>query len=273
MQKAETMQYEELFISFFVYQLRPGRPVLLHGANYEKEAVFLAKQPVPFVNMREVSARYNLHPGHYIIIPCTFHPHKESDFLLRVYTERKAEAEVVDVPSVIPPPTPAEDKMEKLFLKHSGGDKQMDAMEMKSALNEAITGAYFDTETSRALLALMDRDMSGYLNVEEFKKMMKEVKVWKDAFVAFDTDKSGSIDTYELSKVFKTIGFTLSRRVLSHIVRRYGGKRRRLGLEDFVHCCSRIVVMYSQFAKYKQPETEGKAQLSLEEWLATTLYY
>jgi len=37
-----------------------------------------------------VFARIDLDPGHYIIIPCTFEPNKEGEFLLRIFTERVA---------------------------------------------------------------------------------------------------------------------------------------------------------------------------------------
>ena len=44
-----------------------------------------------FTNAREVQARFDLEPGRYIIIPCTFKPGEEGDFLLRIFTEGFAE--------------------------------------------------------------------------------------------------------------------------------------------------------------------------------------
>ena len=41
-----------------------------------------------FTNAREVQARFDVDPGRYIIIPCTFKPGEEGDFLLRIFTER-----------------------------------------------------------------------------------------------------------------------------------------------------------------------------------------
>ena len=40
-----------------------------------------------FVNLKEVSARFDLTPGTYVIIPSTFDQGEEGDFLLRVYSE------------------------------------------------------------------------------------------------------------------------------------------------------------------------------------------
>ena len=56
-----------------------------------------------FVNMREVSDRFKLPPGDYLVVPCTFEPNQEGDFILRVYTEKKEEVKYVFVDKNICP--------------------------------------------------------------------------------------------------------------------------------------------------------------------------
>ena len=41
----------------------------------------------PFIDSRQVSARLKLQPGTYVIVPCTYGPDEEGDFLLRVLAE------------------------------------------------------------------------------------------------------------------------------------------------------------------------------------------
>ncbi|MGH0166573.1 UNVERIFIED_CONTAM: hypothetical protein FKN15_051006 [Acipenser sinensis] len=45
-----------------------------------------------YINMRELSERFKLPPGDYVIVPTTFKPHTEANFLLRIFSEKKAES-------------------------------------------------------------------------------------------------------------------------------------------------------------------------------------
>lgn len=41
-----------------------------------------------YINYREISGRFELEPGHYVIIPSTYNIDDESTFMLRVFGEK-----------------------------------------------------------------------------------------------------------------------------------------------------------------------------------------
>ncbi|GFV81213.1 calpain-A [Trichonephila clavipes] len=41
----------------------------------------------PYVNYREVFGRFQMNPGHYIIVPATYEPDSPGSFYMRVYSD------------------------------------------------------------------------------------------------------------------------------------------------------------------------------------------
>ena len=49
-----------------------------------------------YINSREVTKRFKVRPGNYVIIPSTYEDDRECDFLLRILTEQDIEANSLD---------------------------------------------------------------------------------------------------------------------------------------------------------------------------------
>ncbi|NXD18261.1 CAN1 protein, partial [Nothocercus nigrocapillus] len=83
-------------IGFAVYEVPSGAHVGKSGVHLKRE-FFLANasraRSEQFINLREVSTRFRLPPGEYVVVPSTFEPDKEGDFVLRVFSEKKAGTE------------------------------------------------------------------------------------------------------------------------------------------------------------------------------------
>lgn len=56
--------------------------------NFFKYNASVGRSPA-FINLREVTCRFKLPPGVYCIVPSTFDPNEEGEFLLRIFSEKQ----------------------------------------------------------------------------------------------------------------------------------------------------------------------------------------
>uniref|UniRef100_A0A671VUQ4 Calpain-3 n=1 Tax=Sparus aurata TaxID=8175 RepID=A0A671VUQ4_SPAAU len=91
MQKGRRMQRHQgarfLTIGFSIYQMcgqnqHLQKDFFLYTASKAKCKTY--------INLREVTERFRLPPGEYVIIPTTFQPHQEGEFILRVFSEKQS---------------------------------------------------------------------------------------------------------------------------------------------------------------------------------------
>jgi calpain, invertebrate len=90
MQKRRKIISDEkyLIIGFFVYKAREEDLIRkpLKKDFFEANCAVARSQ---FINLRENCSRFKLPPGHYFIIPSTFDPDYECEFIIRVFAENK----------------------------------------------------------------------------------------------------------------------------------------------------------------------------------------
>nr|XP_019920735.2 calpain-9-like isoform X1 [Crassostrea gigas]XP_019920737.2 calpain-9-like isoform X2 [Crassostrea gigas] len=273
----------QIAIGFDVYKLKYPQNKPLDGESAPRNALILKKRSGVYQYNREVTRRFDLTPGTYVIIPSTFRPHEEAEFMLRIYTEKIISSLVLDESNVgevkpeVKPPS-GRDPFRELFLKHAGEDGKLKAKELKefvlqlstTELNEPLK---FSTETCRSLITMMDRNKSGAVDHEEASKMWKEVKAYRAVFQQFDLDGSGTVDTYELDKLFSTLGFPVNRMVQTAIVRRYADRNNKIRLTDFIIVICKLTLMFQIF-KDQQVKTgrPDSATFSMNEFLYYTMY-
>jgi len=140
-----------------------------------------------YINSREVVGRYKLKPGDYVIVPSTFQPNEQGNFMLRIYTEKKIETKALDQetdysPTIKSKPlTQAEkaqyDELKKKFADIAGEDLEVDAFELKQMLNESdalaeVKTGNFSIDACRTMVAIYDDDMSGKLGFAEFTELL-----------------------------------------------------------------------------------------------------
>ncbi|XP_059691835.1 calpain-9 isoform X2 [Gavia stellata] len=250
--KLKKLGAEMLTIGYSIYE-SPGRDGHL-GKDFFRYHPSKARSKT-YINLREVSNRFKLPPGDYVLVPTTFEPHQEADFCLRIFSEKKAITEdldenvAIDLPEPLNP-SPQETEEEKqfraLFEQISGKDMEIAAEELEYVVNAVLKKTKnikfknLSLISCRNIISLMDTSGNGKLEFSEFKVFWEKMKKWINIFLLFDFDKSGTMSSYELRSALKAAGYQLNNYLLQLIVLRYSDEEFQIEFDDFLNCLIRL---------------------------------
>jgi calpain, invertebrate len=83
----------EEFIQFRVFKVKDGVEDDGTALKYYSSELDRVGTSGNYINKREVTKRFRVPPGDYVIMPSTYDENHECKFLLRVFTEQPVEAE------------------------------------------------------------------------------------------------------------------------------------------------------------------------------------
>uniref|UniRef100_A0A8C0YFF4 Calpain-1 catalytic subunit n=3 Tax=Cyprinus carpio TaxID=7962 RepID=A0A8C0YFF4_CYPCA len=196
-----------------------------------------------FINLREVSSRFRLPAGEYIIVPSTFEPQKEADFVLRVFSEKPQRLDESQIDA----------GFKSLFRQLAGADMEISTTELQTILNRII-GKHkdlktdgFGKESCRSMINLMDTDGSGKLGLTEFHVLWEKIKRYLQIFRDHDVDKSGTMSSYEMRRALEAAGFKLNNHLFQLIILRYTEEDLSVDFDNFVTCLVRLETMFKTF--------------------------
>ncbi|XP_065729032.1 calpain-3 isoform X4 [Phocoena phocoena] len=275
-------------IGFAIYEV----PKEMHGNKQHLQKDFFLynaskARSKTYINMREVSERFRLPPSEYVIVPSTYEPHQEGEFILRVFSEKRNLSEEVentisvDRPVVKPGSADQESEEQQqfgnIFRQIAGDDMEICADELKNILNRVVNKHKdlktqgFTLESCRSMIALMDTDGSGRLNLQEFHHLWKKIKAWQKIFKHYDTDQSGTINSYEMRNAINDAGFHLNNQLYDIITMRYADRSMNIDLDSFICCLLRLEGMFRAFNAFDK-DGDGIIKLNVLEWLQLTMY-
>ncbi|CAH2325222.1 calpain-1 catalytic subunit [Pelobates cultripes] len=237
-----------------------------------------------FINLREVSTRHKLPPGEYIVVPSTFEPNVESDFVLRFFSENKHGA--VEMDDEIKANLPTEEQLSEdqiddafknLFKQLAGADLEISVTELQSILNRIISKHKdlrtkgFSLESCRSMVNLMDKDGNGKLGLTEFNVLWNKIKSYLTIFRQFDMDKSGSMSAYEMRMAVEFAGFKLNNGLHQLLVTRYAEPDLAIDFDNFTCCLIRLETMF-RFFQNMDSDKDGVINFNLFTWLQMTMF-
>uniref|UniRef100_A0A3B4CJ32 Calpain 1, (mu/I) large subunit a n=1 Tax=Pygocentrus nattereri TaxID=42514 RepID=A0A3B4CJ32_PYGNA len=224
-------------IGFAIYEFRGCQNVHL------KKNFFLTHSSCArsetFINLREVSTRLRLPPGEYLIVPSTFEPSKEADFVLRVFTEKQSETEELDDDI-------SADLEEEEEISEDDIDDSFKSMfaQLAGEVNKDLKTDGFSMESCRTMVNLMDKDGSAHLGLVEFQILWNKIRKWLVIYRQFDLDKSGTMSSYEMRLAVESAGFKLNNRLNQILVARYA-ENESIDFDNFICCLVKLEAMFS----------------------------
>ncbi|XP_073792402.1 calpain-8 isoform X1 [Danio rerio] len=235
-----------------------------------------------FINLREVSERFKLPPGEYIIIPSTFEPHRKGSFILRVFAEKEADASQIgteisaDVKKHFISEKDIDPHFKRLFSQVAGSDSEVSVLELQQILNTVVSKRSnvktdgFSLETCRHIISLLDKDGSGKLGLLEFHTLWMKIQKYLEIFKHRDTDNSGTMSSLEMRDAVKEAGFQLNNDVLEVLIARYANQEYAIDFDSFVSCLIRLELLFKMFQLFDKKNT-GKIELDILQWLCLAL--
>ncbi|XP_056266886.1 calpain-2 catalytic subunit-like [Pseudoliparis swirei] len=231
-----------------------------------------------FINLREVSTRFKLPPGEYLVVPSTFEPHLNGDFCIRVFSEKQSETLPCDDPvsAELEDETVSDEEVDAgfrgLFTKLAGDDMEISAPELKTIMNKIVCKRTdiktdgFSLETCRVMVNLMDDSGNGKLGLGEFATLWKKVQRYLTIYKKNDSDNSGTMSTPEMRVAFKDAGFSLNNTIYQLLVARYSDPDMTIDFDNFTGCLMRLEMMFKIFKKLDAHDS-GSIELDFNQWL------
>ncbi|XP_018522604.1 calpain-2 catalytic subunit [Lates calcarifer] len=236
-----------------------------------------------FINMREVCDRFKLPPGEYVIIPSTFHPHKNGSFILRVFSEKQAATSPLeeDIKAEIEEEEISESDVDPhfkhLFKQIAGDDMEVSVFELVQILDNVVSHRSdiktngFSLETGRLIVSLLDKDESATLGLLEFHLLWNKIQKYLEIFKNHDTDNSGTMSSHEMRGAAMEAGFQVNSAVLQAIVSRYADAQYAIDFDSFVGCLIKMEMLFKMF-KALERDDSGKIELDMQQWLCLAIY-
>ncbi|KAJ8285133.1 hypothetical protein COCON_G00039830 [Conger conger] len=235
-----------------------------------------------FINLREVCSRFCLPPGEYLILPSTFQPHENGDFVVRVFSEKQADFQELDDPVEYNAKEEEIDeddvdqRFRSLFEQLAGQDCEISAFELRRILNKVITRRGdistdgFTLQTCRNMINLLDKDGTGKLGLVEFKILWMKIEKYLNIYREKDVDQSGTMNSMEMRVAVEEAGFSLNNALHQVLVARYSEPELTIDFDNFISCLIRLESMFNTF-KALDTNEEGEVEFNIMQWINVTL--
>eukprot|EP00058_Branchiostoma_floridae_P022499 XP_002607989.1 hypothetical protein BRAFLDRAFT_74938 [Branchiostoma floridae] len=254
-----------LAVGFYIYETAPNQKKL-------KKRDVCTRRPAAtsgsYINLREVTKRVKLPPGNYIVMPSTFKPNEEADFLLRIYTEKPSTTEDAEPEQVIR-------REQTVEVKKGRRVSRQTVMYIRTD----------QTETGRPLVVV--GNTKGIVTLPEPWELVPKVawatgvfsEIWRGkeptptlvgekedrvrkafeviasmggdeeaTFNKSDANKNGKLESYELREALRDVcGVTIDGQLAAKIIRRYADQDNTISAASFWRIAIRLKAFFDVY--------------------------
>uniref|UniRef100_H2YJB0 EF-hand domain-containing protein n=1 Tax=Ciona savignyi TaxID=51511 RepID=H2YJB0_CIOSA len=147
---------------------------------------------------------------------------------------------------------------------------QISAQELQQALTNN-DWSRFKIETCYKMISMFDKNFTGTIDINEFNSLWGFINQWRQVFVVYDQDRSGSISEHELHNAFSRMGFNVSPQFMRTAMWRYDVfNRHQLTFEDFINCSVLIQALTGQF-RQRDTKMVGTAQMNYDDFMCVAI--
>ncbi|XP_021109347.1 calpain-13 isoform X2 [Heterocephalus glaber] len=233
-----------------------------------------AAQGIDYETKCNFMKSFHLNPGTYVVVPSAHR--KEAKFLLRIFLK---------MPDSDRNPgssfklraleeTLSENGSEQsIFYRYAPKGLDIDATQLQSLLNqELLTGPPGDTfslDECRSIVALMDLEVNGRLDQEEFARLWRRLVHFQHVFQNIQ-QSSGVLLSSDLSKAIESTGISISSELLGLMTLRYSDSAGQVSFPSLVCFLMRLEAMTKTFHNLSK---DGKGLYLTEmEWMNFVMY-
>ncbi|KAA0711416.1 Calpain-1 catalytic subunit [Triplophysa tibetana] len=193
-----------------------------------------------YINLREVTQRFHLSPGEYVIVPSTYEPHQEGDLIIRIFLKRGTPLIIWHIPTKHYQPS--------IVAMQSNA---LESTRYKSLWPDpASTGE--ESEEDKQFLSI-------------FQQIAGDVSTGKQGiFNRYDFDHAGTISSYEMRNAINDAGFRLNNQLYDVISMRYANENMNVDFDSFISCLVRLEGMFRAFQAFDQ-DGDGTIRLNVLE--------
>uniref|UniRef100_A0A7N8XZT9 Calpain-3 n=1 Tax=Mastacembelus armatus TaxID=205130 RepID=A0A7N8XZT9_9TELE len=227
-----------------------------------------------YINLREVTQRFRLSPGEYVIVPSTYEPHQEGEFIL----------DQGPAPASAGEESEEDQQFRTIFQEIAGDDMEITANELKNVLNRVITKHTCGTRSNSGRwectfplsfwicpsclshFSILDLKYSINLQVNViFQNIINfTFALSQGIFKHYNADQSGSINSYEMRNAVNDAGFRLNNQLYDIITMRYANENMNIDFDSFISCLVRLEAMFRAFQAFDK-DGDGTIRLSVLE--------